>query len=206
MQFPCGSAAGSMQPMAPSPSCCDAVASGWPLSVQAKAKRAGEAGSRRGKTQSRQPGRLQAGRADGHRRAGGAAGRPPASTSRNRDGAAGHLKAGGMASNKGCRRGQRTPLSMRTPLCAPRRLLFAPQCRAHPPLSCLDLLSAGIRHLGHASILILHLPQFPVQTCHGPERRGRSHTQTFPSAPLPARSLGSAHPWTASGVVLIPPK
>jgi len=40
-------------------------------------------------------------------------------------------------------------LSLRTPLCPPRCLFLPPQYSARTALSCLDLLAAGVRHLGH---------------------------------------------------------
>src|SRR6185436_12990723 len=40
-------------------------------------------------------------------------------------------------------------LTLGAPLCPPRCLLLPPQERTCLTLSCLDLLAAGIRHLGH---------------------------------------------------------
>src|SRR5262249_15079066 len=65
-------------------------------------------------------------------------------------------------------------------LCAPRRLLIAPQRRAHAPLFCLDLFAAGIRHLGHglpSSSLVFSAPP-PPPVCRPPPP---------PTGPPPAR-------------------
>ena len=109
-------------------------------------------------------------------------------------------KTGGMASNtRAAGEANAHPLRGRTPLCAPRRLLLAPQCRARPTLSCLDLLPAGIRHLRHGLSSSLHVPPLHGHERHRPQLRGRSHTPGF-------CDLAHARLRPPSGVVLTPPK